>query len=127
MIVHCPRSLGAAAPLLAAELQYCDGLLTTWAQKRSHAVDQFDGVISHSFKSSPLSRHDSEPKFLRLESASTSVPAEAVDPGQSSFCAGRVTAIARDLCLLRACIFAELGTIFFACRWNADTRQVGTF
>jgi hypothetical protein len=38
-----------------------------WARKRSHAVDQFDGVMSHSFKSSPLPRYDSEPKLLRRE------------------------------------------------------------
>jgi hypothetical protein len=127
MLVHCPRRLGAAAPLLAAELRYCDGVLTTWALERGRAIDQFDGVISHSFKSSPLCHYGSELKFLRLESASTNVPAEAVDPGQSLFRAGRVMAIACDFCLLRACIFAESGTILFACRWNADTRQVGAF
>jgi hypothetical protein len=67
MLVHCPCRLGAAAPLLAAELQHCDGVLTTWALERGHAVDQFDGVISHSFKSSPLCHYGSEPKLLRLE------------------------------------------------------------
>ncbi len=36
-------------------------------------------------------------------------------------------AIACDFGLLRPCIFAELGTIFLARRWNADTRQVSAF
>jgi hypothetical protein len=33
-----------------------------WARERSHAIDQFDGVISHSSKPSPLIRHDRRTK-----------------------------------------------------------------
>jgi len=36
-------------------------------------------------------------------------------------------AIACDFYLVRSRIFAELGAIFFACRWNADAWQVGAF
>ena len=63
MLVHCASGLGSAAPLLAAELRYCDGVLTTWALERGRAIDQFDGVISHSFKSSPLCHYGSELKL----------------------------------------------------------------
>ena len=60
VLVHRPSRLGAAAPVVAAELQYCDGVLALWARERGHAIDQFDGVMSHSFKSSPLCHYDYE-------------------------------------------------------------------
>src|ERR1022692_2420528 len=63
VLVHCPSRLGAATAVLAAEVRCCDGVLATWARERGHAIDQFDGVMSHSFKCSRLSGHDSEPKF----------------------------------------------------------------
>jgi hypothetical protein len=67
VLVDCPSRLGTAATVLTAEIQHGDGVLTTQARERGHAVDHFDDVMSHSFKSSPLSRYDSEPKLLRLE------------------------------------------------------------
>jgi len=48
VLVHCPRRLGAAVAVLAAELQYRDGALATRAGERRQAVDQFDGVMPHS-------------------------------------------------------------------------------
>jgi hypothetical protein len=129
VLVHRPSRLDAAAAVLAVELQYCQGVLAMWARERGHAVDQFDGVMSHTFKCSRLSGYDSEPKFLRRESASNPRVCDASQslPVSALFCAGRVMAIACDLCLLWACIFAELGAVFVACRWNADARQVGAF
>src|SRR5580698_8292475 len=47
VLVHCPSRLRAATPVFAAELQYCDGVLAMWTRERSHAVDQFHGVMSH--------------------------------------------------------------------------------
>jgi hypothetical protein len=41
-----------------------------WARECGQPVDHLDGVMSHSFKSSPLFSYKSEPKSLRLESAS---------------------------------------------------------
>jgi hypothetical protein len=63
VLVHCPGRLGAAAAVLAAELQCGDGVFTAWAHERSQTVDHFDGVMSHSFKYSRLSRYDSELKL----------------------------------------------------------------
>jgi hypothetical protein len=65
MLIHCPRRLRAAAPVLAAEVPYADGVLTMWAGEHRHATHYLDGVMSHSFKSSPSSRYGSEPKFLK--------------------------------------------------------------
>jgi hypothetical protein len=70
VLVHCPRSLGAAVSVLAAEVQCGDGVLAMWARECGQPVDHLDGVMSHSFKSSPLFSYKSEPKSLRLESAS---------------------------------------------------------
>jgi hypothetical protein len=72
------------------------------AGERRHAVDQFDGVMSHSFKSSPLSGMTAEPKLLRLEIGIQPVcqRRESADRFQSLFCAGRVMAIACDFYLL---------------------------
>ena len=74
MLVHCPSRLGAAAAVSAAEFRRGDGVFATLARERDQAVHHLDGVMSHSFNSSPLSRYDSEPKLLRVESASTNVP-----------------------------------------------------
>jgi hypothetical protein len=62
VLIHCLSRLGAAAAVLAAELQRGDRGFTTWACERDQAVDRFDGVMSHAFKCSRLSRYDSEPK-----------------------------------------------------------------
>jgi hypothetical protein len=63
VLVHCPSRLGAAAAVLAAKLQCSDGVFTKWALKGDKAVHHFDGVMSHSFNCSRLSRYDSEPKL----------------------------------------------------------------
>jgi len=65
MLIHCPSCLGTASAVLATELQRRHRVLTMWARKRSHAVDQFDGVMSHSFKPSPLIRHDRRTKVTK--------------------------------------------------------------
>jgi hypothetical protein len=73
------------------------------ARERSNAVDQFDGVMSHSFKSSPLSGYDRRTKVTKAwESASNPCACGASQsiPFSSLFCAGRVMAIAGDFCLL---------------------------
>jgi hypothetical protein len=70
VLVHCASGLGSAAAILNAKLERGDGVLAMWAGERGHAVHRLDRVMPHSFKSSPLSRYDSEPKFLRRESAS---------------------------------------------------------
>ncbi len=61
--VHCPRCLGAAAPVLAAELPCGDGVPAMRAGERGQAMHHFDGVMSHSFKCSRLSEHCIEPKL----------------------------------------------------------------
>ena len=79
VLIHCPSSLGAAAAVSAAEFRRGDGVFATLARERDQAVHHLDGVMSHSFNSSPLSRYDSEPKLLRVESASTSVRTSRFD------------------------------------------------
>jgi|HubBroStandDraft_3_1064219.scaffolds.fasta_scaffold76644_1 hypothetical protein len=66
VLVHCPSRLGAAVTVLAAELPCCDAMFTNWTLERAKTVHHFDGVISHSFKSSRLSRYESEPKLPSL-------------------------------------------------------------
>jgi hypothetical protein len=63
VLVHCPSRLGAAVAVLAAELPSGDGVFTKWALERAKAVHHFDGVMSHSFNCSSLSRYDSELKL----------------------------------------------------------------
>ena len=63
VLVHCPRRLAAAGSVLVTEVQCGDGVPTMWTGERGHAVRHFDGVMSHSFKSSRLSRYGSEPKL----------------------------------------------------------------
>jgi hypothetical protein len=70
VFVHCPSCLGSAAAVLSAEVHCRDGVFATLACERGQAIHHFDGVMSHSFKSSPLSGYDSEPKLLRVESRS---------------------------------------------------------
>ena len=60
MLVHSPRRLGAAVAVLAAELAGGDGVSTKGALERAKAVHLFDGVMSHSFNCSHLSRCVSE-------------------------------------------------------------------
>jgi hypothetical protein len=55
--------LGAAAAVLAAELPCGDGVSTKWALEYAKALHHCDGVMSHSFKCSHLSRYDSELKL----------------------------------------------------------------
>jgi hypothetical protein len=43
-----------------------------WTGERGHVVRHFDGVMSHSFKSSRLSRYGSEPKLLLTLANTTS-------------------------------------------------------
>lgn len=64
VLVHCPSRLGAAAAVLVAELQCSDRVLTQWALERGKTVHPLDGVMSHSFHCSCLSRYDSELKLL---------------------------------------------------------------
>jgi len=66
VLVHCPSRLGATVTVLAAELPCCDGMFTNWTIELAKPVHHFDGVISHSFKSSRLYRYDSEPKLPSL-------------------------------------------------------------
>jgi hypothetical protein len=73
LFVHCPSSLGSAAAVPSAEVQCRDGVFATLACERSHAIHHFDAVMSHRFKSSPLSGYDSEPKLLKLECANNPV------------------------------------------------------
>jgi hypothetical protein len=65
MLIHCPSCLGAAAPVLATELQRGDGVLTMWAGEHRHAAHSFDRVVSHSFKFNPLIRHDRRTKVTK--------------------------------------------------------------
>jgi hypothetical protein len=66
VLVHCPSRLGATVTVLAAELPCGDRMFTNWTLESAKTVHHFDGVISHSFKSSRLSQHDSEPKLPSL-------------------------------------------------------------
>jgi len=71
VLVHCPSRLGATVTVLAAELPCGDRMFTNWTLESAKTVHHFDGVISHSFKSSRLSRYDSEPKLPSLLLART--------------------------------------------------------
>jgi hypothetical protein len=62
VLVHCPSRLGATVTVLAAELPCGDGMFTKRTLERAKTVHHFDGVISHSFKSSRLSCYHSETK-----------------------------------------------------------------
>jgi hypothetical protein len=66
VLVHCPSRLGATVTVLAAEVLCGDRMFTHWTLESAKTVHHFDGVISHSFKSSRLSRFDSEPKLPSL-------------------------------------------------------------
>jgi hypothetical protein len=66
VLVHHPGSLGAAAAVLGAELPCGNRVLAKYTLKSAQSVHHFDGVMSHSFKSSRLSRYDSEPKLPLL-------------------------------------------------------------
>ena len=63
VLVHRLGRLGAAAAVLAAELPCGDGVSTKGAFERAKAVHHCDGVMSHSFNCSRLSRYDSELKL----------------------------------------------------------------
>ena len=67
VLVHCPSCLGLETAVLNAEVRCRDGVFATWARERSHAIDQFDGVMSHSFKPSPLIRHDRRTKVTHAK------------------------------------------------------------
>ena len=102
VLVHCPCRLGAAAAVLAVEFRCRDRVLTKWTSEPGHAVHRLDRVMSHSFKSSLLSPHDSEPKLLNLKICVQPVclPSESAGPSQCLLCAGGVMAIACDFCFL---------------------------
>jgi hypothetical protein len=87
MFVHCPSCLGSAAAVLSAEVQCRDRVFATLACERSHAIHHFDGVMSHSFKSSPLSRDGSEPKLLKTGRCVQPICllSQSVDPNSGSF------------------------------------------
>jgi hypothetical protein len=87
VFVHCPSCLGSAAAVLSAEVHCRDGVFATLACERGQAIHHFDGVMSHSFKSSPLSGYDSEPKLLRLGIGIQPVcqRRESVDPIQYTY------------------------------------------
>jgi hypothetical protein len=61
--VHYLSRLGAAAAVLAAELPRGDGVSAKRALERAKALHHRNGVMSHSFKSSRISRYDSELKL----------------------------------------------------------------
>ena len=63
VLVHRPGRLSAAAAVLAAELLCANGVFTKRTLERTKAVHHFDRVMSHSFKCSRLSPHDSELKL----------------------------------------------------------------
>jgi hypothetical protein len=63
VLVHCPSRLGATAPVLAAELQGRDRVLTMWACERGQTLEYCDRVMSHSFKCSRLSEQGSALKL----------------------------------------------------------------
>ena len=86
MLVHCFCCLGAATSVFDAELQYCDGMLAMWARERSHGIDHFDGVMSHSSKSSPYSAVTPKPKLLRFESASDILRCHRTSSGTVDHC-----------------------------------------
>jgi len=66
VLVHCPSRLSATVTVRAAELLCGDGMFTKRTLECAKTVHHFDGVISHSFKCSRLSRSDSEPKLPSL-------------------------------------------------------------
>jgi hypothetical protein len=63
VLVHCPSRLCAAFSVEAVELPCGDGVFTEWALERAKAGHHFDGVMSHSFNSSPLYQYVSELKL----------------------------------------------------------------
>ena len=63
VLVHYFSRLGATTAVLAAEVPRGDGVSTQWTLERAKAAHHFDGVMSHSFKCSRLSRYDSELKL----------------------------------------------------------------
>ena len=63
VLVHYPSRLPAAVAVLAAELQCGDGVFANETLKHAKTVHLFDCVMSHIFKSSRLSRYDSELKL----------------------------------------------------------------
>ena|ERR1700681_3132847 len=63
VLVHCPSRLGAAVSVEAVELPCGDRVFTEWALERAKAVHHFDGVMSHSFNSSPSYQYVSELKL----------------------------------------------------------------
>jgi hypothetical protein len=66
VLVHCPGRLGAAVAVLAAEFLCGDGMFTKGTLERAKPGHHFDGVMSHNFKYSRLSRYDSELKLPSL-------------------------------------------------------------
>jgi hypothetical protein len=55
-----------------------------WTGERGHVVRHFDGVMSHSFKSNPLSRYDCETTVTKgWNPLQPNVPAERVGRSQS--------------------------------------------
>src|ERR1035438_8105573 len=68
VLVHCPRRLGPAATVLAAEISCGDGVSTKQALESATTVHHFDGVMSHNFNSRRLSRHDPELKDSMMSS-----------------------------------------------------------
>jgi hypothetical protein len=56
VLVHCPSRLGAAVPVMTAEITRGDRVLTKWTLERAKTVHHCDGVISHTFKCSRISR-----------------------------------------------------------------------
>jgi hypothetical protein len=64
VLVHCPSRLGAAVPVVAAEIPRRDRMLTKWTLERAKTIHHCDRVISHTFKGSRISRCEFEPKSL---------------------------------------------------------------
>jgi hypothetical protein len=63
VLVHGLSRLGAAVAVRATEFLFSDRMLAQWTLKRGKAVQGCDGVISHNFNCSHLSRSDSERKL----------------------------------------------------------------
>jgi hypothetical protein len=63
VLVHYLSRLGATTAVLAVEVPRGDGVSTQWALERVKTLHHLNGVMSHSLKSSRLSRYECELKL----------------------------------------------------------------
>jgi hypothetical protein len=83
VLVHGSRRLGAAAPVLAAELQCRDGVFATFARERGQAVHHLDRVMSHGLNCSLLTKASLRTKVTKagIRVHPVSLPSELVGGG----------------------------------------------